>query len=361
VRILVTGGAGFIGFALIRHLLDQTTEEILNVDKLTYASNFEAAELKRSRYRFECADICDTAGLGQLFRQFRPQAVIHLAAESHVDRSIDGPGAFLQTNVFGTVSLLEAAVEYWQALGPGERDVFRFHHVSTDEVYGDLAPDAVAATEESPYRPSSPYSASKAAADHLVRAWHRTYGLPVLISNSSNNFGPRQFPEKLIPLMILNAVEGRPLPVYGDGEQVRDWLFVEDHARGLHEVLTRGRVGETYNIGGGSERRNVDVVRLICSLLEEEAVEKPSGVQKFEELIAFVPDRPGHDRRYALDAGKACDELGWVPRERFEAGLRSTVCWYLDNLDWCAAIREDRYDGRRLGLSAERRFGADAA
>lgn len=358
MRIIVTGGAGFIGFALVQHLLGTGDNEVLNLDKLTYASNPEAAKLKHPQYRFERADICDTDRIHQLFRSFRPDAIMHLAAESHVDRSIDGPGEFVHTNVVGTVSLLQAALAYWQGLEGQERDAFRFHHVSTDEVYGDLDAEEPAFTEQSPYQPSSPYSASKAASDHLVRAWHRTYGLPVLLSNCSNNYGPRQFPEKLIPLTILNAIQGKPLPVYGDGRQVRDWLHVEDHAEALHRVLTGGTPGETYNIGGRCERRNIDVVRLICATLEELRPDKPNGVVAYEELISFVPDRPGHDRRYAIDDKKIASELGWAPRETFESGLRRTVQWYLDNLDWCVAIRESRYDGERLGLAPGNRVAA---
>jgi dTDP-glucose 4,6-dehydratase len=351
---MVTGGAGFIGSALVRQLLDGTGDELLNVDKLTYASDPEAAQLDHPRYGFARVDICDTGALHELFSAFRPEAVIHLAAESHVDRSIDGPGEFLQTNVVGTASLLEAALAYWRTLAAPEQAHFRFHHVSTDEVYGDLDTEAPPADEQAPYRPSSPYSASKAASDHLVRAWRRTYGLPVLVSNCSNNYGPRQFPEKLIPLMILSALAGNPMPVYGDGQHVRDWLYVEDHAEALRCVLERGQQGETYNIGGGSEQRNIDVVRLLCQLLEELRPEKPSGISRYEELITFVPDRPGHDRRYSLDAGKIAAELGWKPRETFESGLRRTVEWYLDNQGWCEAIGQSRYRGERLGLAATR-------
>lgn len=358
MRLIVTGGAGFIGYALVQHLFARGESEILNFDNLTYASNPEAAEFKHPRYRFERINICDTDRVHQLFRSFRPQAIIHLAAESHVDRSIDGPGKFVETNVVGTVSLLQAALAYWQGREGQARDSFRFHHISTDEVYGDLQADEPPFTENSPYRPSSPYSASKAASDHLVRAWHRTYGLPVLLSNCSNNYGPRQFPEKLIPLTILNAIEGRPLPVYGDGQQVRDWLYVEDHADALLRILTNGTVGETYNVGGRCERRNIDVVRQICRILDELQPSKPSGIDAYEELITFVPDRPGHDRRYAIDDLKIATELGWVPRVTFESGLRRTVEWYLANRAWCAAIREDRYDGGRLGLSPIGRFAA---
>lgn len=357
MRIVVTGGAGFIGFALVRYLLDRTEDEILSLDKLTYAANPEAAELEHPRYGFRPLDICNTDAVGRHLRDFRPDALIHLAAETHVDRSIDGPGEFLRTNVDGTVSLLDAALAFWNDLDGAAQGAFRFHHVSTDEVYGDLAPNAPPFAEESPYRPSSPYSASKAASDHLVRAWHRTYGLPAVISNCSNNYGPRQFPEKLIPLTILNAIEGKPLPVYGDGLQVRDWLYVEDHAEALRRVLDQGVPGETYNIGGRSERRNIDVVRLICDILEEFRPDKPRGIDRYQDLIAFVPDRPGHDRRYAIDDRKIATDLGWQPSETFESGLRRTVRWYLDNADWGAAIRTGRYGGERLGLPRERRGG----
>ena len=358
MRVLVTGGAGFIGSAVVDWLLDRTPHDILNVDKLTYASNPDYAALDRPRYRFEQIDICEPEPLAALFASFRPDAVLHLAAESHVDRSIDGPAEFLRTNVYGTFALLQAALGYWEGLDPSAKTAFRFHHVSTDEVFGDLEPEEAAFTEATPYRPSSPYSATKAASDHLARAWHRTYGLPVVVSNCSNNYGPRQFPEKLIPLMILNAIRGLPLPVYGDGLQVRDWLYVEDHAEALHTVLTRGAPGETYNIGGLSERRNIDVVQAICAILEEERPEKPEGVERYTDLITRVTDRPGHDRRYAIDGSKIEAELGWRPRETFESGLRRTVRWYLDHLDWVEQISAGRYGGERIGL---RRGTADAA
>lgn len=360
MRIVVTGGAGFIGFALVRHLLDQTDDEVLNIDKLTYAANPEAAELAHPRYRFERTDICDTEAVSELFRGFRPQAVMHLAAESHVDRSIDGPDEFLRTNVGGTASMLQSALSWWETLPDDEQRAFRFHHVSTDEVYGDVDPDAPAANEEAPYRPSSPYSASKAASDHLVRAWHRTYGLPVIVSNCSNNYGPGQFPEKLIPLMILSAIAGKPLPVYGDGLQVRDWLYVDDHAEALRRLVAEGRPGETYNIGGRSERRNIDLVRMICAMLEEVRPEKPAGIERYEDLISFVSDRPGHDRRYAIDDRKIASELGWAPSETLESGLRRTVRWYLDNPGWYAAIRDGRYGGERLGLATTKQAAGAA-
>jgi dTDP-glucose 4,6-dehydratase len=350
LRIIVSGGAGFIGSALVRYLLDHTNDEVLNLDKLTYAANLRTAKIGHPRYQFQQIDICSTEAIQEAFRVFRPEAVIHLAAETHVDRSIDGPSEFLQTNVFGTFSLLQAGRSIWDGLESEAREAFRFLHVSTDEVYGDLEADEPPFTEATPYRPSSPYSASKAASDHLVRAWHRTYGFPVLVSNCSNNYGPGQFPEKLIPLTILNAIEGKPLPVYGDGLQVRDWLYVKDHAEALRLVVARGRPGETYNIGGRCERQNIEVVRLICDVLESIGPEKPAGVTRYEELITFVPDRPGHDRRYAIDDRKISTELGWATRQTFESGLLSTVEWYLDNLEWCAAIRDGRYNGERLGL-----------
>ena len=329
--LLITGGAGFIGSAVIRYILRHTAHRVVNVDKLTYAGNLAAvAEVSSDpRYAFERIDICDAHAMRRVFAQYRPAAVMHLAAESHVDRSIEGPAPFISTNIVGTYTLLEVAREYWSSLDDAGRTAFRFHHVSTDEVYGDLDGSDALFTEDTPYAPSSPYSASKAAADHLVRAWHRTYGLPVLITNCSNNYGPYQYPEKLIPLVIRNALAGRPLPVYGRGDQVRDWLYVEDHPRALYAVLTRGRVGETYNIGGHNEQRNIDVVRQICALLEELAPDKPAGVRRYEDLITFVPDRPGHDRRYAIDASKIARELGWVPQETFESGLRKTVQWML--------------------------------
>ncbi|MBT8765807.1 dTDP-glucose 4,6-dehydratase [Metapseudomonas boanensis] len=353
MRILVTGGAGFIGSALIRYVLTKTSHEVLNLDKLTYAGNLESLETvaDNPRYQFIQADIADSKAVDAALARFQPDAVMHLAAESHVDRSIDGPAAFIQTNIVGTYSLLESVRTYWQGLEEARKAAFRFHHISTDEVYGDLHGVDDLFTETTPYAPSSPYSASKAASDHLVRAWHRTYGLPVLVTNCSNNYGPYHFPEKMIPLMILNALEGKPLPVYGDGQQVRDWLYVEDHARALLEVVRRGTVGETYNIGGHNEQKNLDVVRGICALLEELAPNKPEGIQRFEQLITFVKDRPGHDQRYAIDAGKIKRELGWVPQETFETGLRKTVQWYLDNLDWCRRVQDGSYQRERLGVS----------
>lgn len=351
MRILVTGGAGFIGSALIRHLIRDTGHSVLNLDKLTYAGNLESlAEVDGdARYQFLQADIADRERVSEALLEFQPDAIMHLAAESHVDRSIDGPAEFIQTNIVGTYQLLEAARAYWQSLPEGRREAFRFHHISTDEVYGDLHGVDDLFTETTPYAPSSPYSASKASSDHLVRAWQRTYGLPVLITNCSNNYGPYHFPEKLIPLVILNALDGKPLPVYGDGAQVRDWLYVEDHARALFKVVSEGKVGETYNIGGHNEQKNIDVVRGICTLLEELAPSKPEGVACYEDLITFVKDRPGHDLRYAIDAGKIERELGWVPQETFQTGLRKTVQWYLDNLEWCRRVQDGSYQRERLG------------
>ncbi|MBL1271840.1 MAG: dTDP-glucose 4,6-dehydratase [Marinobacter maritimus] len=342
MKILVTGGAGFIGSAMIRYLIAQTDTEVVNVDLLTYAGNLESlGEVSGSdRYRFEQVDICDQSQLQTVFEAHQPDAVMHLAAESHVDRSIDGPAAFIQTNIVGTCTLLEVARKYWLALPEHKREVFRFHHISTDEVYGDLTAADEPFSESTRYAPSSPYSASKASSDHLVRAWHRTYGLPVVVSNCSNNYGPFQFPEKLIPLMILNALAGKPLPVYGDGLQVRDWLFVEDHVTALYSVLREGELGETYNIGGRSEKTNLEVVHCVCRCLDELVEKKPFGLSSFQELISHVSDRPGHDRRYAVNIEKISHELCWQPSETFDSGMRRTVSWYLDNLDWCHRIFE---------------------
>ncbi|MNG78472.1 dTDP-glucose 4,6-dehydratase 2 [compost metagenome] len=352
-RILVTGGAGFIGSAVVRHIIDATQDSVMVVDKLTYAGNLESLAViaDNERYSFEQVDICDRAALDRVLAQYQPDVIMHLAAESHVDRSIDGPAAFIETNVVGTYTLLEAARRYWQPLDAEEKQNFRFHHISTDEVYGDLHGTDDLFTETTPYSPSSPYSASKASSDHLVRAWLRTYGLPTIVTNCSNNYGPYHFPEKLIPLVILNAVAGKPLPVYGDGAQVRDWLYVEDHARALYQVVTEGVVGETYNIGGHNERKNIEVVHSICDLLEELAPNKPQGVTKYRDLITYVKDRPGHDMRYAIDAGKIDRELGWRPQETFESGIRKTVSWYLNNETWWRRVQDGSYAGERLGLS----------
>ena len=349
--ILVTGGAGFIGSAVVRHIIENTQNNVVNVDKLTYAGNLESLESVENnpRYAFEQVDICDAKALARVFEHHQPDAVMHLAAESHVDRSIDGPAAFIETNIVGTYTLLEAARAYWNSLNDERQAAFRFHHISTDEVYGDLEGTDDLFTETTPYAPSSPYSASKASSDHLVRAWLRTYGLPTIVTNCSNNYGPFHFPEKLIPLMILNALDGKPLPVYGNGQQIRDWLFVEDHARALYKVVTEGKVGETYNIGGHNEKANIDVVRTICSLLEELVPNKPEGVAKYEDLITYVKDRPGHDVRYAIDAAKIGRELGWKPQETFESGIRKTVEWYLNNKKWWSRVLDGSYNRERLG------------
>lgn len=353
LRIIVTGGAGFIGSAVIRHLIDNTVAEVANLDKLTYAGNIESLALVASstRYSFHQIDICDGQALDTVFSQFKPTAIMHLAAESHVDRSIDVPSDFIQTNIFGTYTLLEATRRYWNDLPPEAKKNFRFHHISTDEVYGDLEGTTDLFTETTPYSPSSPYSASKASSDHLVRAWQRTYGLPVMVTNCSNNYGPYHFPEKLVPHVILNALAGKPLPVYGDGSQIRDWLYVEDHARALVEVVTKGVVGETYNIGGHNEKRNIEVVESICNLLDElvPLASNSASVRTYKELITFVKDRPGHDQRYAIDASKIERELGWVPQETFETGLRKTVQWYLNNEQWWQRVLTGDYRLGRLG------------
>lgn len=347
--MIVTGGAGFIGSALCRYMIRETPCHVVNIDKLTYAGNLESlTEIAADpRYRFVKADICDRRAISRIFAEVRPHAIVHLAAESHVDRSINAAAAFVETNVVGTFMLLEAALGYWSTLGPGDRDEFRFLHVSTDEVYGSLGCSGHF-TETTPYDPSSPYSASKAASDHLASAWHRTYGLPVIVSNCSNNYGPYHFPEKLIPLMILNALEGKPLPVYGDGANVRDWLYVDDHARALHLIVTKGRPGHKYNVGGHNERSNLAVVEAICTLLDEIA----PTVAPRKTLVMHVPDRPGHDRRYAIDASKVEAELGWRAQETFETGLKKTVHWYLQNEWWWRPLREQVYGGQRLGLVA---------
>ena len=354
MKILITGGAGFIGSCLVRQALLDPNIQVVNVDKLTYAGNLASLPEtdNNPNYRFSQIDICDAVALDDTFTAHKPDVVMHLAAESHVDRSIDGPEAFMQTNIMGTYQLLEASRRYLTNQPLDRQACFRFHHISTDEVYGDLEGPEDLFREDTPYAPSSPYSASKASSDHLVRAWHRTYGLPVLITNCSNNYGPYHFPEKLIPHMILNALAGRPLPVYGDGSQVRDWLYVEDHARALLRVATHGDVGETYNIGGHNELTNLQVVETICALLEELRPEKPEGVNAYADLITFVTDRPGHDLRYAIDASKIERELGWRPEETFDSGIRKTVVWYLDNPQWWQAILSGEYQMQRSGTGS---------
>lgn len=356
MKLLITGGAGFIGSAVIRHIIQNTHDDVVNLDKLTYAGNLEslAKESDSERYAFEQVDICNRAEVDRVLTQYQPDAIMHLAAESHVDRSIDGPAEFIETNIVGTYTLVEAARQYWLALKGNKKANFRFHHISTDEVYGDLphpseSPNAEQHlfTEETAYAPSSPYSASKASSDHLIRAWHRTYGLPTLITNCSNNYGPYHFPEKLIPLVILNALEGKPLPVYGKGDQIRDWLYVEDHARALYKVVTEGKPGETYNIGGHNEKQNIEVVHTICDILQELRPQKT----RYDDLITNVKDRPGHDNRYAIDASKIQKELGWEPNETFETGIRKTVQWYLENLDWCQRVQDGSYQRERLGAT----------
>lgn len=352
MKIMITGGAGFIGSCVIRLLINDTDHIVINVDKLTYAGNLDSlsAVSENQRYHFEKIDICDSSKVERVFREYRPDAVMHLAAESHVDRSIDGPAEFIQTNILGTYNLLEAAREYWSGLEGAAKARFRFHHISTDEVYGSLSESGYF-TEESLYQPNSPYAASKASSDHLVRSWHHTFGIPIVITNCSNNYGPYQFPEKLIPLMILNAIEGNSLPIYGKGDNVRDWLYVEDHARALILVLEKGQVGESYNIGGHNERTNLEVVNTLCSLLDE--LLPDSTFSPHASLIEFVKDRPGHDKRYAIDASKMQAELGWEPKETFDKGLRKTVQWYLQNRLWCQRVQDGSYRRERLGLMKE--------
>lgn len=352
--IFVTGGAGFIGSALIRYLINETENKVINIDKLTYAGNLESLNSIASseNYYFEENDINDKENISLLFKKYNPDYVMHLAAESHVDRSIDGPDEFMKTNIHGTFNLLEAARSFYSSQDAQKKLNFRFHHISTDEVFGDLEINELF-TEDSPYKPSSPYSASKAASDHLVRAWHRTFGLPVVITNCSNNYGPYHFPEKLIPLIILNAIDGKKLPVYGDGKQIRDWLYVDDHAKALYAVVSRGEVGETYNIGGFNEKENIEVIREICKILEslapENKISLSSGGDGFESLIDYVSDRPGHDLRYAIDASKIKEKLNWEPEETFETGIRKTVQWFLENREWCNNVQDGSYRRQRLG------------
>ena len=350
MRILVTGGAGFIGSAVIREIIQNTTHEVLNIDCLTYAGNLEnlTSVANSDRYTFAQVDICDKDRLQKSFDDFSPQIIMHLAAESHVDRSIDDPSAFIKTNVFGTCNLLNCALNLFQKLSPEEQALFRFHHISTDEVFGSLGENGLF-TEDTPYAPTSPYSASKASSDHFVRAWHHTYGLPTIVTNCSNNYGPYHFPEKLIPLVILNALEGKPLPVYGDGSQIRDWLYVEDHARALLTAAQYGKPGSTYNIGGHNEIKNIDVVTQICAILDKKVGIRPANIHRFADLITFVTDRPGHDVRYAIDATKIQSVLDWQPAESFATGLEKTIDWYLDNTEWCDNITSGKYQRDRLG------------
>ncbi len=351
-KLLITGGAGFIGSAVIRHIINNTDHHVVNVDKLTYAGNLESLTSieDNERYVFEQVDICDASEIRRVFNEYQPDIVMHLAAESHVDRSIDGPGEFIQTNIVGTYVLLEEARDYWSNIDDNKKETFRFHHVSTDEVYGDLEGMDDLFTEDTPYAPSSPYSAAKASSDHLVRAWQRTFKFPTLITNCSNNYGPYQFPEKLIPLIILNALEGKDLPIYGDGKQIRDWLYVDDHARALLHVALTGEIGETYNIGGHNEMQNIDVVKTVCSILDELIPSELDGIGNYKELITYVTDRAGHDVRYAIDASKIADELEWVPDETFESGIKKTIRWYLDNMTWCQHVQDGSYMRERLGV-----------
>jgi dTDP-glucose 4,6-dehydratase len=351
-KFLITGGAGFIGSALIRYIISNSNDSVVNVDKLTYAGNLESLKSISNdpRYSFEQADICDASEISRIFRKHLPDIVIHLAAESHVDRSIDNPDQFIQTNIVGTYILLDQATKHWKKLNDLKKDCFRFHHVSTDEVYGDLKETNLLFTEKTPYAPSSPYSASKASSDHLVRSWNRTYGLPTLITNCSNNYGPYQFAEKLIPLIIMKALQGKELPIYGDGKQIRDWLYVEDHARALAHVAIHGKVGETYNIGGHNEKQNIEVVKEICSILDQLVPSSFEGVKYYSELINYVGDRAGHDVRYAIDATKIHQDLKWLPNETFESGLKKTVQWYLNNFAWLETDNNKSYKGQRLGV-----------
>jgi dTDP-glucose 4,6-dehydratase len=351
-KLLITGGAGFIGSSVIRHIINNTEHSVINIDKLTYAGNLESLTSVENdtRYAFEQVDICDANEIKRIFNQYQPDIVMHLAAESHVDRSIDEPGEFIQTNIVGTYVLLEGARDYWSNLDSGKKDNFRFHHVSTDEVYGDLEGKDDLFTEETPYAPSSPYSAAKASSDHLVRAWQRTFKFPTLITNCSNNYGPFQFPEKLIPLIILNALEGKDLPIYGDGKQIRDWLYVDDHARALLHVALNGKISETYNIGGHNELQNIDVVKTICNIMDELVPCDIDGIGKYEQLITYVDDRSGHDVRYAIDATKIANKLKWTPNETFATGIKKTIKWYLENTVWCDRVKDGSYQGERLGV-----------
>mgnify|MGYP006415120709 FL=1 len=352
MKFVITGGAGFIGSAVIRHIINNTDHSVVNIDKLTYAGNLESLEPVKNdnRYSFEQVDICDVNEVKRVFNEHQPNVVMHLAAESHVDRSIDGPGEFIQTNIVGTYVLLEEARDYWSSLSDDKKASFRFHHVSTDEVYGDLEGTYNLFTEQTPYAPSSPYSAAKASSDHLVRAWQRTFQLPTLITNCSNNYGPYQFPEKLIPLIILNALEGKELPIYGNGKQIRDWLYVDDHARALVHVALTGEIGETYNIGGHNELQNIDVVKTVCSILDELVPSSLDDIERYEQLIIYVGDRAGHDVRYAIDAAKIADKLNWTPDETFATGIKKTVQWYLNNKIWCDHVKDGSYQGERLGV-----------
>jgi dTDP-glucose 4,6-dehydratase len=351
-KLIITGGAGFIGSAVIRHIIKNTNHSIINIDKLTYAGNLESliSIEGNPRYSFEKIDICNATEIRRIFNDHQPDIVMHLAAESHVDRSIDSPGEFIQTNIVGTYTLLQEARDYWSNLNSNKKDGFKFHHVSTDEVYGDLDGVDGLFTEKTSYAPSSPYSASKASSDHLVRAWQRTFKFPAVITNCSNNYGPYQFPEKLIPLTILNALEGRDLPIYGNGKQVRDWLYVNDHARALLHVALTGEIGETYNIGGHNELQNIEVVKTICSILDDLVPSKLDGIVKYEQLITYVDDRAGHDVRYAIDATKISDELNWTPSETFATGIKKTIEWYLENTIWCDRVKDGSYQGERLGV-----------